>query len=1089
MKKRIRTSIILLIVAMVFIAFAFGLNAVRFGYEDYLPEQKAADKWGAGESYSLISAFFSKNDTMTKNEAEYIAQEINSGLISDSMADSEEVSGMWTYAYSAEEDASVSNGNATVTAVATVFGGDFFYIHDYEFVYGWHLKDDVASTDFVVIDEVMAWQIFGSSDVCGMEITINEELYTVCGVLKQNYEKDWSSLYGEKPRVFMLYSSSGARDLYSDVEVVELLLPNPISKYAENLAKNVISGKAEFVETSGKFDFFTLLRRIPELDTMGVRDKEISYPYWENYSIIMEVKSAKMLSCQLVLAGFGVVFLVAAVIIALKCIGKRSGSMKRFMLFALIIFSAGAVSGCGKEEIPEKVSVEHVYRPKFIDMPEEMNYANNIIYTEDRIYISGVVYDEEWNATNMLISMDMNGENLQECKVPEIDKSAYADNVFVLDDGTKAMKIVFYSYDEVTYESSERHQIIYFDEEGKILNEVELSAVIDSMWAEDEYKYLERFDMDDKGNMYMYANGTICVMSSKGEEIYRGKFELSDNSYMEKMVVKSSGGMDIFYNVWSDTESNSYYRTVDIVNGKMGEEKEVPQAIKNNMYNLFEDRDGNYYYSDNLGVYTINMETGEKQEVLNWLNSDISENVNNMTALSADVFAARTYDYTNNYKEQIMFLTKVPDDEVVPKYVIELAGVYVSSDIKNAAVRFNRNNNDYRISITDYSVYCTDEDWELGYTMLNNDIMLGNIPDILCVPYNVQLENYVSKGLFADLNEYMDMDESFNRDEYLTNIFEAYEVDGGLYELVTQFNVVTLAGKTKNLKGMTGWTMEEFYEFAGQLPEDVQLLFDTTRDAFVSMALMYCYEDFVNMDTGECEFDGEEFKKLLEFAKSLSTTYMWEEENNGGDYDASFWEEYDKFLANDKAILQNMHLGSFSSFLSAVNYTFCDEITMIGYPASDRKGTVIGESGSRLAMSAKSGVKDGVWEVFKYFLSEDYQDSLNWSFPVKISSLEKMAQKELEQAQKQNDMDYGYDVDIMVDVYYGESTDTRVLTQEDVDTIMELIKSLNRISKNDQELTAIITEEVAPYFDNKKSVDAVADIIQSRAQIFIYQRR
>jgi len=1086
MKERIRKSIILLIVSIGFIALAFVLNLVRLGYEDRLPEQKAADNWGAGESYSLISAFFSKNDTMTKNQADYIAQEINSALISDSIAASEEVPDMWTYAYSAEENVSVSNGDATVTAVATVFAGDFFYIHDYEFVYGWHLKDDASVTNFAVIDEVMAWQIFGSSNVCGMEMTINEEPYTICGVLRQSYEQEWSSIYGEKPRVFILYSSTGARDLYSDVEVVELLLPNPISEYAENLAKGAISGSAEIVETSEKFSFLTLLKRIPELYRMGVREKEISYPYWENYSILMEVKSVKMLLCQLILAGVGGLLFLTSVIIAIKSIGKR---MKTFVLFALVIFSAGTMSGCGKEEIPEKVAVEHVYRPKFIDIPEEMNYANNIIYTEDRIYISGVVYDEQWNATNMLISMDMDGENLQECKVPEVDNTGYTDSIFILDNNIKAMKIVFYSYDEITYESSESHQVLYFDEEGGILNEIELTPVIDSMWTEEDYKYLERFDMDGEGNMYIYANGTICVINAKGEEIYRGKFDLSDNAYVEKMVVKSSGGMDIFYNVWSDTESNSYYRTVDIVNGKLGEEKEVPKAIENNMYNLFADSDGNYYYSDNLGVYTINMETGEKQEVLNWLNSDISENVNNMTALSEDTFVARTYDYTNNYKEQIMFLTKVPDDEVVPKYVIELAGVYVSSDIKNAAVRFNRNSNDYRISITDYSVYCTDDDWELGYTMLNNDIMLGNIPDILCVPYNVQLENYVSKGLFADLNEYMINDESFNRDEYLTNIFEAYEVDGCLYELVTEFNIVTLAGKTKNLNGMTGWTMEEFYKFAEQLPEDVQLLFDTTRDAFVSMALMYCYEDFVNMDTGECEFDGEAFKKLLEFAKGLSTTYMWEEENSSGGYDASFWEEYDKFLINDKAILQNMYIGSFSSYLSTINYTFCDEITMIGYPASDRKGTVIGESGSRLAMSAKSGVKDGVWEVFKYFLSEDYQDSLDWSFPVKISSLEKMAQEELEQAQKRSDMDYGYDIMGEVDVYYGESTDVRVLTQEDVDTIMGLIKSLNRISKNDQELTAIITEEIAPYFDNKKSVDSVADIIQSRAQIFIYQRR
>ena len=59
-------------------------------------------------------------------------------------------------------------------------------------------------------------------------------------------------------------------------------------------------------------------------------------------------------------------------------------------------------------------------------------------------------------------------------------------------------------------------------------------------------------------------------------------------------------------------------------------------------------------------------------------------------------------------------------------------------------------------------------------------------------------------------------------------------------------------------------------------------------------------------------------------------------------------------------------------------------------------------------------------------------------------------------------------------------------TQEEVDTIMELMNDAKPVSYNgNDEITQIINEEAEAFFKGQKSVDEVAGIIQNRVNNYV----
>ena len=87
--------------------------------------------------------------------------------------------------YSTKGELTLYSDRASITARAFGVGGDFFTFHPLKLLSGSYFDGEDLNRDGVVIDENVAWQLFGSNNVAGMYVEINGVQYPVRGVVKK----------------------------------------------------------------------------------------------------------------------------------------------------------------------------------------------------------------------------------------------------------------------------------------------------------------------------------------------------------------------------------------------------------------------------------------------------------------------------------------------------------------------------------------------------------------------------------------------------------------------------------------------------------------------------------------------------------------------------------------------------------------------------------------------------------------------------------------------------------------------------------------------------------------------------------------
>ena len=140
-------------------------------------------------------------------------------------------------------------------------------------------------------------------------------------------------------------------------------------------------------------------------------------------------------------------------------------------------------------------------------------------------------------------------------------------------------------------------------------------------------------------------------------------------------------------------------------------------------------------------------------------------------------------------------------------------------------------------------------------------------------------------------------------------------------------------------------------------------------------------------------------------------------------------------------------------------------------------------------MSSKSSYKEGVWEFLRTFLLDEYQGSSNnWGFPLSIKHLDLMGEEAMKRPSYEDEMGNVIEYD---DTYYISDMEVVIepMTAEEVEEFKEQLYSFKQRYNNDENLLNIIKEEAAAYFSGQKKAKDVADIIQSRVQIYVNETR
>jgi len=667
---------------------------------------------------------------------------------------------------------------------------------------------------------------------------------------------------------------------------------------------------------------------------------------------------------------------------------------------------------------------------------------------------------------------------------PNIYENTYYGNyLFGADSKIYATKTYYYEdyTDPENYISVQRTYVCAWDLDGKYLWETE----IEGLQSEEEWLYV--------GNISIGNDGTVNVMLA-GDNVYRVKIKDGVASVRQELpeqvakifsnhgsiITKADGTLLVSYydeNDWTKMFFVSYDPVTDVV----GTPAEMPQSFSYSGYYAINAGVGkDVVYATNDGVYGLNLGDTESTKMMDYINSDVAISyIENLVELDDKSFLAIYYDMYD-YDLQIGKFTYVDPASIPDKAVMVLAGNYINNNMKKRVIDFNRDSDTYRIVLKEYEKYNTYEDYQAGFNKLNNDIITGNMPDMLICD-NLPVENYISKGLLVDIGEKIANDSDLSQVEFVQKVFDAYSIGGKLYQVIPSYTVCTMIGKSSIVGDKTTWTMAEMQNILKTLPEGTEMFSELTRSYFMNMVMQYCGSDFVDVETGKCEFNSQNFIEMMEFAKTLP-------EQLDDEYYQQFWETYESRFRENKTILSNLSIGEFQSLNYTINGMYGEDVSYIGFPTQSGQGAYVNVSTS-YAISARSQHIDAAWEFLRYYLTDEYQtNGDNWGLPIQVKYLKEKAQEATKRPYYEDENGNKVEYD---DYYYinGESVILPPMSQVQVDELVAFVQSVDKPYYNNTEIINIVNEEIESFFTGQKTADAVAAIIQSRAQIYVDENR
>ena len=627
------------------------------------------------------------------------------------------------------------------------------------------------------------------------------------------------------------------------------------------------------------------------------------------------------------------------------------------------------------------------------------------------------------------------------------------------------------------YHNEQNYDVVILSPEGEELSRAPVDLDTTNTWLN---TYNIAKDLD--GNLIVVMEMTLQAIAPDGSIAWSMQLD----NYVNSMVTLADGSVAVM--LFGD--KGPELRPIDFEKKELGESFPIPDSA----WTLFPgDENYDFYYTSGMFLYGFKLGEAEPVPVLNWMSCDINGDsvASQALKISSDgSIMGITTDYSGgSIDTQLFTLTRVPADSLPKKQILTVAQLEYNPDyqLTNRMVRFNRSHDNVRLEYLDYSQYNTESDFTAGITKFNTEVMAGNLPDI--IPTNqIAYRQIASKGLLEDLYPYLDKDPELKREDFFPNLLSALEVNGGLYQVVSGFSVETLCGAASIVGDTPGWTYDDFNAALEKMPEGCTPLEPyVTRDQVMSSLLYADMDSFVDWTTGKVNFESDNFKQLLQFVKQFPAEYNWDEHDNS--------ESTQDLLRQGRQMLTQTYLYGLDSILwNGAN--FGGQATYIGWPTSSGVGSIMRfENG--FAMSRSCADKDAAWEFFRSMLTESGQTN-----QYNIPSNRNVFNKQLEDFMTPR---YRKDADgnILLDENGEKIEESRgswiddsgvehhiyAMTQEQADEVLSIIETCTKVASYDTSIYDIVNEQAQAFFAGQKSVDEVARLIQSKANIYVNEQR
>lgn len=712
-------------------------------------------------------------------------------------------------------------------------------------------------------------------------------------------------------------------------------------------------------------------------------------------------------------------------------------------------------------------------------------YPQNIVVKGNSLYYSEYGWDEEtYESWENFYRLDLSAPDAEPEKIDlQYDTNMSISSLLADAEGNLYMAFQDYSAERQTADGYARpdYYVGKYSPQGEELFLKDITSQIGG----EEYTYIDSMEADSEGNLYIATDSQIYLFDGTGEP----QGQIDPGGYVNGFGSGKDG--KVYCSFYGDNGPELHL--VDFQGKKLGEAmKNLPNDNGNNLVPGFEK---DFLLYDSNSVYEYDCASQSYETLLNWLDSDIyGDNVRGIAPLEDGRLLALTYGYSDSGSSMEMaYLTKTEISAVEQKQIVTVGSLYPDPDLQSLAVSFNKKNSAYHVTIKNYFDYddVTGDNYMEVYsaamTNMNNDIVSGKGADLYDFnSFEGSLANYVSKGAIEDLTPYLEKSTKVSKDDYVDSVINAYTFDGLLACIPVSFTISTVVGRTSQVGEEMGWSMEDMMALMDANPDAVPFQY-TQQTEMLQVCLAFNQSAFMNLETGECHFDSDEFKTVLEFVNHFPAEDI--------DYDGV--SEYKK-IKDGKVLLSQVDFYDIDSITGPPQLFDNEPITYVGFPTMDGSvGCVLRPGGGCYAISAASAHKDAAWEFVESVLvfgTDLGSRRYFWGFNSNKEVLEQDLAAETADPYEKDE-----NGNILLDENgnpqrrsngWSESGDgyreySYVPLPEEVEQLRQLIEVARPLAASDEEITNMILEDAAPYFAGQKSVDDVADIIQSRVSIYI----
>lgn len=336
--KKYKKQFIMAGICVVLLIIALILRLISLSIMSKLPDELMADRWSDERRMAQVSLYVTEDRAVDENEMKRFEYMLKKKLTDEGVSDDDDdISNLYTMCYSAQGTVNLSFENRTAENVAAIgVGGEFFLFHPLTLVSGSYFFADDIMKDHIVIDEDMAWQLFGSSDIIGQSVTIGGVPHYISGVIKRDDGRMQKAAGLDRSYVYLSYDSlskygtilsgrtsdgpgseDGTFQEAGGINCIQVVCPNPVDGSAALICRECLGledNSVSVIDNTDRFSFRALLKVLRQTGTRSMWGKAIYYPYWENIARGFEDSMAALLLGRMICI-IAVVLIVAVNIV------------------------------------------------------------------------------------------------------------------------------------------------------------------------------------------------------------------------------------------------------------------------------------------------------------------------------------------------------------------------------------------------------------------------------------------------------------------------------------------------------------------------------------------------------------------------------------------------------------------------------------------------------------------------------------------------------------------------------------------------------------------------------------------------------